>query len=258
MKVSKNDLNKCGIYCIRNIINQKVYIGKSKNIYVRICNHISALNTKSKNENRYLINSWHKYGENNFEYFVLEYFNEIDEKFVSERELFWQLTYKATDKTLGYNLRLDSSTKMIVHEDTKKLISESNMGIGNPNYGNRWTDEMKLNSSIKIKEQFKNGRVVNVEDCMKGVKALKEKYEKYPDSKKKMAKKVSQSLTIYNIYQYTKDNIFIKSWNSVSEIIEHNPNYKRHNIYAVCSGQKPTMYGYIWVKILKNDDIVQQ
>ena len=33
-------------------------------------------------------------------------------------------------------------------------------------------------------------------------------------------------------------------------------NYKKHNIYAVCSGEKPSMYGYIWVKIL-NDDIVQ-
>ena len=32
--------------------------------------------------------------------------------------------------------------------------------------------------------------------------------------------------------------------------------YKTHNIYSVCSGVKPTMYGYKWVKILK-DDIVQ-
>ena len=33
MKVKKYDKNKCGIYLIRNLINGKVYIGKSINIY---------------------------------------------------------------------------------------------------------------------------------------------------------------------------------------------------------------------------------
>lgn len=36
-----------------------------------------------------------------------------------------------------------------------------------------------------------------------------------------------------------------------------NPSYKRHNIYAVCSGEKPTIYGYIWKKVSINKDIVQ-
>ena len=40
MKINKFDLNKSGIYCIRNIVNNKVYIGKSKNIYNRITQHI--------------------------------------------------------------------------------------------------------------------------------------------------------------------------------------------------------------------------
>ena len=57
MKIDKNDLGKCGIYCIQNIVNQKVYIGKSKNIYARIRAHISGLRKKIKNENRHLINA---------------------------------------------------------------------------------------------------------------------------------------------------------------------------------------------------------
>lgn len=48
MKINKFDLNKSGIYCIRNIINNKVYIGKSKNIYNRITQHIYLLRNKSK------------------------------------------------------------------------------------------------------------------------------------------------------------------------------------------------------------------
>ena len=57
MQVNKNDVNKTGIYCIRNTINQKVYIGKAKNIYTRICQHIYYLRKKDNNENRHLINS---------------------------------------------------------------------------------------------------------------------------------------------------------------------------------------------------------
>lgn len=57
MKLNKNDRKKCGIYCIKNTINSKVYVGKAKDIYNRIQGHIYALRRKSKNENRYLINA---------------------------------------------------------------------------------------------------------------------------------------------------------------------------------------------------------
>ena len=63
-----------------------------------------------------------------------------------------------------------------------------------------------------------------------------------------MANKVSKALTKYTIKQYTKEGVFIKEWNRVKDIIKENPNYKVHNIYAVCSGEKPSMYGYVWTK----------
>jgi hypothetical protein len=45
--------------------------------------------------------------------------------------------YKSTDREFGYNLRRDSSTQMIVHEETKQLLSKCNLGENNPNYGNK-------------------------------------------------------------------------------------------------------------------------
>lgn len=71
-----------------------------------------------------------------------------------------------------------------------------------------------------------------------------------------MKKKVSQKRTKYKFYQYTKDDNLVKIWDSVFDILQANPTYKRHNIYAVCSGEKPSMYGYKWIKVI-NDDIVQ-
>lgn len=71
-----------------------------------------------------------------------------------------------------------------------------------------------------------------------------------------MRKKVSKKRNQFKFYQYTKDDELVKVWDSVLDILNQNPTYKRHNIYAACSGEKPSMYGFKWVKVL-NDEIVQ-
>ena len=53
----KEDKKKSGIYVIKNLINNKVYVGKAVDIYRRIKDHVTGLNTKNKNENPHLINS---------------------------------------------------------------------------------------------------------------------------------------------------------------------------------------------------------
>lgn len=255
MILNKQDKNKSGIYCIFNKYNGKVYIGKSKNIYNRIRSHIYCLNKRSKDENRYLINSWFKYGSDNFEYFVLEYL-ELDENLLYKQELYWIEFTDSTNRKYGYNLRKDSSTKMIVHEDTRLLQSKITKGSNNPNYNNKWSNEQKQKMSIKIKEQFQNGRTISKEQCLKGVASKQELWKTNPQLKQNMINKVRIKNTKYKIYQYTKNMELLKVWNCVNDIIIDNPTYKRHNIYAVCSGEKKSIYGYIWKKVLI-DDIVQ-
>ncbi len=134
----KRDLNRCGIYGIRNTINNKIYIGKSVNIYERIRYHINKLNKKSKNDNIHLINSWHKYGRENFEYIVLEELPKED-NILKERELYWILKLNSNQREFGYNLRLDSNTKCILSEETKKRMTKSKI----KRYSNRKHDRMK-------------------------------------------------------------------------------------------------------------------
>jgi len=222
----------CGIYCIRNLSTDKKYIGKSINIRQRIYHHIGGLRSKDTNrENQYFINAWHKYGKDDFEYFILEIIDinqEGIESITKERELFWMKFYKTTDREFGYNLRMDSSTKMIVHKSTCLKLSEAH------------------------KKRFSNQ-----EEKDKVSKFFKEFWANNPDIKKQMSDKVSLNHTKYQIHQYTKDGSeLIKIWNRVIDIVNKNPSYKKHNIYSCCSGAKPSIYGYKWIKIL-NDDIVQ-
>lgn len=63
---------KSGIYCIKNIINQKLYIGKSNNLLKRKNQHFRQL-ALNAHFNQHLQNAYNKYGCNNFEFTVIEY-----------------------------------------------------------------------------------------------------------------------------------------------------------------------------------------
>lgn len=113
--------NSSGIYLIQNTVNGKVYVGKTVNFYRRWQAYkyaVRAGNVRKINE--YFLNAIKKHGDKNFTFSMLEVCSVED---LAERELFWMLEYSSTDNAVGYNLRMDSSTGMITHEDTSKKIS---------------------------------------------------------------------------------------------------------------------------------------
>lgn len=90
MKIIKENCNCPGIYVIKNSINGKIYVGKSKNCYYRLHQHMSdiKIDNRNRNENPHLLNAVKKYGKDNFEYYLVEKFNIDDpdlEKILAER-----------------------------------------------------------------------------------------------------------------------------------------------------------------------------
>ncbi len=73
----KEKQNDCGIYYIKNITTNQIYIGQSKRLRERRNQHFSHLR-KNKHENPHLQNSFNKYGESSFDYGVIQYCDEID------------------------------------------------------------------------------------------------------------------------------------------------------------------------------------
>lgn len=242
-----------GIYSITNTINNKRYIGKSVNIKGRFWHHKNNLTKEEINRkavNRHLFNSVKRHGIDNFLFEILECFIDFDENYSKERELYWMDFFNTCDRNFGYNLRRDSSTKMIVHEETRRIISENNMGSKNPNYGNYWSDEQRARMS-QVQKARDHTSFYTPELRAKLSKASK-LIMSNPETRKKLSESVRKAKEKkYCFIQYTRKGEFIKRWETVREIIESNPNYKWQNIYSVCNGYKPTYMNCIWKKFLK-------
>jgi group I intron endonuclease len=83
---------KTGIYKITNILNNKIYIGSSKDIQTRWRKHISLLKS-TKHSNTHLQNAWIKYGENAFIIEVIE-ICPLYKQIILEREQYYIDTLK--------------------------------------------------------------------------------------------------------------------------------------------------------------------
>lgn len=109
MKISCDAIhsNCCGIYLIRNNINNKVYIGQSVDIKRRAQEHIRSAqpnkySAKSQRDrNTPIHRAMQKYG---IEYFTITILEECSKEELNNKEQYWIKMFNATDKQIGYNL----------------------------------------------------------------------------------------------------------------------------------------------------------
>lgn len=119
----------CGVYIIFNLVNGKRYIGSAKDLYARLCTHLSLLRHQ-KEHNDHLQNAWNKYGEEAFDYGILEYC-ELEERFNKEQ-------YYITLLKPEYNI-------------TENVIA---------NFGHAVTTECKRKISETLKRRYAAGEIV--------------------------------------------------------------------------------------------------
>lgn len=105
----------CGIYQIKNLVNDKVYIGQSINIKGRWSEHKTHLKY-NKHHNIHLQKAWNKYGRENFKFSILEECNKEDLDF---KEIFWINFYKSNISKNGYNLESGGNNNKKISEETK-------------------------------------------------------------------------------------------------------------------------------------------
>ena len=115
-----------GIYQIRNIKNNKIYIGSSMDIEQRWKMHKNDLR-KNKHINYKLQNDWNKYGENNFVFEILEIDDQATREEISLLEQKYIDALKPHEN--GYNI-LHTVNKVSTKKE-KIYNEEANDDLGN-------------------------------------------------------------------------------------------------------------------------------
>lgn len=153
IELIKENCNCPGIYVIKNSINGKIYVGKSKNCYKRLNQHLYDIRTleRNYNENPHLLSAINKYGIENFDYYLVEKFDKNLEcpeleKLLYEKELYWMKELDSLNKEKGYNLRYDSEGKCYCSEETSKKITNR--------LKKEWESGIRDKHSDKLKEYW--------------------------------------------------------------------------------------------------------
>ena len=89
---------KSGIYQIRNLVNGKVYVGSSVNMYDRWCEHRSELK-HNRHHSQKLQCAYNKYGEHNLIFEVIE---QVDTLELLDKEQYYINLYNSVEN--GYNI----------------------------------------------------------------------------------------------------------------------------------------------------------
>lgn len=237
------------IYSITNLINGKIYVGYTNNYSDRISQHKYRL-INNIHPNTYLQKDWLELGSNTFRFEILE---KCNKELLEIREDYWAKIKNSHNKEFGYNIKPTGKDSGISIETSIK--------IGNTLRGRKRTqdfkDKMKISAKswkrteehiVKLhigrKNRIKNkGSYISKEGIDSIIKATKARIVT-DITKRKM--KMSKAKPII---QYTKNNEFVKEWESAADVFKE-LNISAGNISNVCVGKNPSKYrtagGFIW------------
>lgn len=220
----ENLKGKAGIYKIENIVNKKVYVGSSICLDRRRDNHFIMLRN-GNHDNSYLQRAYNKYGDDKFEFIVLEFVEKIQDKkklkqIILTREQFWIDKLNASKRSSGYNLAPFAHSRLgyIMSDETKQKLRIANTGKKRSE-----ETKVKIGNSSRGDKNFWYGKT-------------------YGDFHK--AKKVI-NLTTGKIYD------------SIKRASEDCGSNCYTNISSVCRGETKSAYGFLWAYLDENNKPIE-
>jgi len=251
-----------GIYCIKNLITNKVYIGQSVDVYHRI--HAHALLAYSDKKVSHLYNSIRKHGEDNFEVSILE--ETEDRSKLNELEYKWINTFDACNREKGYNTRLENGTTYEHSDETKQKISESlkNVPKSEEHKANMltsykkgytmkeetlkkrsaaiklaWEEGRHAGNTLATSTSFKKGQIPH----NKGISSSNETKEKQRIAKlgthqsKEHIAAVIAARGYNRIYQFTLDYILVNIYDTIIDVVKDSEGkYLQPGVHKSCNG----------------------
>lgn len=215
-----------GIYKVTNIINGKVYIGRSVDIGTRWKRHIwDSNNPSSKEYNSLFHKDLREFGKDKFDFEILE---ECEEELLNEKEKYWINYFGSTDNNYGYN-SMEGGSYI-----SQKTVYQYDF---NGNLLNTY-------KSTREAARINNCSSSHISKCCLGkipsLKGYLWSYELRNDMK--YTPKPGNRKTVY---QYDLNNNLIGIYESTMEA-ERITGCNHRHISECCNGKLATHGGFIW------------
>ncbi|MGG3233248.1 NUMOD3 domain-containing DNA-binding protein [Priestia flexa] len=230
-------MNKVVIYSITNLINDKRYIGISQEFEDRKRNHLWHLRN-NKHGNEKLQNAFNKYGENNFDFEILDEIETDDRMKILRLENSYIIKYDSFVNGYNKSEGFEGSTLTVRSEKWYKIMSERMKG------NTYWLGRKQSEEHIAKRTRVHKGKVLTNETRKKISEARMGKYkgEENPfygkthtdETKKTIAKKLGKRIRCVDTGEV---------FQSVSECAKV-MNLDRRNIQKVCVGKSKTSKGF--------------
>lgn len=241
---------KTGIYKIFSKKTLKFYIGSSQNLRKRELDHKSLLKNK-KHPNKYLQNIWNKYQdlkfeiieECNIECLIIREQHYIDTlrpvynlRPIAENNKGWKMPQSAKDKLSKIN------KGKTISEAHRLAISKANSeNLKGKKLSNSHVDAIrKVRTGWKLSEETKNKIRQKAIGRDKG-KTLSD------STKKKIGSALGKA-----VYQYSLDNVFIKCFESASEV-ERILKINKSSVASCCRNKRITAGKFKWYHEKQNN-----
>ena len=227
---------KSGIYKIVNKVNGKYYVGSAINLKKRKRCHFQELE-KQIHHNNHLQHAWNKYGQNAFEFIVVEYVENSDNLLITEQKYLdiikedcnrgidshYNIAYNSTAPNLGKTLTLkqrehlrslcknrrfseETIQRMKKSAKGRKLSIDTKKKLSTIGSTRKHTNDSKLKISLsKIGNKHCIGRRLEKSSYEKRSESLKKYYKSNPDLYEKQKNKciqMNRSKMDWSIYNF--------------------------------------------------------
>lgn len=259
MKIICNaeDLDKSGVYSIKCIGNDKIYVGSTTMSFMKRYRHHSNQLSVNNHKNSYLQNSHNKYGVETFQFDILE-ICERDDCLLKEQ--IWIDNLNVISKDIGFNINPLASGTPNMSEETIKKRTESKKEFNKEciEYYNLFKNNeiiideipVKFHKTINSWSEFKAWNVGQTYDNTDHLKVSKTKTDKLKQAWKNTSERSRNKAP--NVYVFDSNMNFLGKWRSSKDLEEFS--YTKENNLPIKSRFKNPKNG-IPINVLKSGNI---